>query len=35
MKSGIEIFSASNYVRDSILESAQAKILQLPRADTA
>lgn len=32
---GIEILSASNYVRDSILESAQAKILQLPRADSA
>lgn len=32
---GIEILSASNYVRDSILESAQAKILQLPRTDTA
>jgi uncharacterized protein YuzE len=32
---GIEILNASAYVRDSILESAQAKMLQLPHSGTA
>ena len=32
---GIEILNASAYVRDSILESAQAKMLQLPRTGAA
>lgn len=32
---GIEILDASSYLRDSILESAQARMLQLPRANTA
>lgn len=31
---GIEILEASSFVRDSILESVQARILQLPRVDT-
>jgi uncharacterized protein YuzE len=30
---GIEILSASTYVRDAILETAQAKILQLSSAN--
>jgi len=32
---GIEILNASDYVRDSILESAQAKMLQLPHSGAA
>ncbi len=32
---GIEIVNASAYVRDSILESAQAKMLQLPQSGAA
>ncbi len=32
---GIEILDASSYVRDSILESAQAKMLQLHRSGNA
>lgn len=32
---GIEILDASNYVRDSILESAQARMLNLSNAKTA
>jgi uncharacterized protein YuzE len=32
---GIEILNASAYVRDSILESAQAKMLQLPHSGAA
>ncbi|MBT9148290.1 MAG: hypothetical protein DDT32_02062 [Syntrophomonadaceae bacterium] len=32
---GIEILNASDFVRDSILESAQAKMLKLPAAETA
>ena len=31
---GIEILNASDFVRDSILESAQAKMLKLPSAET-
>ncbi len=31
----IEILNASDFVRDSILESAQAKMLKLPAAETA
>ena len=31
---GIEILNASDFVGDSILESAQAKILKLPSAET-
>ena len=29
---GIEILNASTYLRDSILESVQAKVLELPKA---
>jgi uncharacterized protein YuzE len=29
---GIEILNASTYVRDSIMEAAQAKMLKLPKA---
>lgn len=32
---GIEILDASAYLRDSILDSAQARILQLPAVKTA
>jgi uncharacterized protein YuzE len=32
---GIEILQASTFVRDSILESVQARILQLPVAQSA
>lgn len=32
---GIEILNASKYLRDSILHSAQARMLSLPRAETA
>jgi uncharacterized protein YuzE len=32
---GIEILNASKYLRDSILDSAQAKMLRLPQASTA
>ena len=32
---GIEILKASAFVRDSILESAQAKMLKLPAAESA
>jgi uncharacterized protein YuzE len=32
---GIEILNASKYLRDSILDSAQARMLGLPRAGTA
>ena len=32
---GIEILNASTYVRDSILESAQARMLRLSAAKTA
>lgn len=32
---GIEILNAGAYIRDSILESVQAKVLDLPLADTA
>ena len=31
---GIEILKASVFVRDSIMESAQAKMLKLPSAET-
>jgi uncharacterized protein YuzE len=31
---GIEILNASTYFRDSILDTAQAKMLRLPRAGT-
>jgi uncharacterized protein YuzE len=31
---GIEILSASTYLRDSILDAAQAKMLRLPPAGT-
>jgi uncharacterized protein YuzE len=31
---GIEILNASKYLRDSILDSAQARMLRLPRAGT-
>jgi uncharacterized protein YuzE len=32
---GIEILKASAYVRDSIMETAQAKILKFPQAKSA
>lgn len=32
---GIEILNASDFVRDSIMESAQAKMLKLSQAQTA
>jgi uncharacterized protein YuzE len=32
---GVEILNASAFVRDSILESMQARVLQLPEARTA
>ncbi len=32
---GIEILDASKYLRDSIVDSAQARMLRLPRIDTA
>jgi uncharacterized protein YuzE len=32
---GIEILNASAYVRDSIMESAQAKMLKFPQVQTA
>lgn len=32
---GIEILNASSFVRDSILESVQAKVLDLPEAKSA
>jgi uncharacterized protein YuzE len=32
---GIEILSASNFIRDSVLESVQAKVLDLSKAKTA
>lgn len=32
---GIEILNASKYLRDSILDSAQAKMLNLPTVGTA
>jgi uncharacterized protein YuzE len=32
---GIEILNASTYVRDSIMESVQAKMLKLPQAQSA
>lgn len=32
---GIEILKASDFIRDSILESIQAKMLQLDKAQTA
>jgi uncharacterized protein YuzE len=32
---GIEILNASKYLRDSILDSAQARMLRLPRTGTA
>lgn len=32
---GIEILNASAYVRDSIMESAQARVLKLPHAKSA
>jgi uncharacterized protein YuzE len=32
---GIEILNASAFIRDSILESIQAKVLQFPEARTA
>lgn len=32
---GIEILNASSYLRDSLLESVQAKVLNLPRAEPA
>ena len=32
---GIEILDASTFVRDSILESAQARVLQLSRSERA
>jgi uncharacterized protein YuzE len=30
---GIEILEASSFIRDSILEAVQAKVLNLPKAD--
>ena len=30
---GIEILEASSFIRDSILESVQAKVLNFPKAD--
>jgi uncharacterized protein YuzE len=32
---GVEILNASAFIRDSILESMQAKVLQFPEARTA
>jgi uncharacterized protein YuzE len=32
---GIEILNASTYVRDSIMESVQAKMLKFPQAKSA
>jgi uncharacterized protein YuzE len=32
---GIEILNASAFIRDSILESVQARVLQFPQARTA
>ena len=32
---GIEILSASTYIRDSVLDSVQAKVLDLVKAKTA
>lgn len=32
---GIEILGASDYLRDSVLESVQAKLLDLPQAKSA
>ena len=32
---GIEILNASDYLRDSVLESVQAKLLDLPEAKSA
>lgn len=32
---GVEILKASDFIRDSILESVQAKMLQLDKAQTA
>ena len=32
---GIEIMEASSFIRDSILESVQAKVLNFPKADNA
>jgi len=32
---GIEILSASTFIRDSVLESAQARVLNLAKAKTA
>jgi uncharacterized protein YuzE len=32
---GIEILSASTFIRDSVLESVQAKVLDLAKAKTA
>jgi uncharacterized protein YuzE len=32
---GIEILEASSFMRDSILETVQAKVLNLPKADNA
>jgi len=32
---GIEIISASNFIRDSVLESVQARVLDLTEAKTA
>ncbi|MEK7399598.1 MAG: DUF2283 domain-containing protein [Candidatus Poribacteria bacterium] len=32
---GVEILKASDFIRDSILESIQAKMLQLDKAQTA
>lgn len=32
---GIEILNASAFVRDSVLESVQAKVLDLPKAKSA
>jgi len=32
---GIEILQASTFIRDSILETVQGKLLDLPRAESA
>jgi uncharacterized protein YuzE len=32
---GIEILKASNFIRDTVLETVQAKMLNLPKAETA
>ena len=32
---GVEILEASNFIRDSVLESIQAKMLQLDKAQSA